>query len=316
MSNKGSNQVAINPYATFYATTDAINQLQLVSAVSSFEQTQGSVLTWDATTTVGQNNSNQTVNSGVLIDDFHNISNVQSLSFTDGSTGTTGLYDVSGSLYYDGSPVNGAGATGPTGNIGATGPTGNTGPTGIMGPTGATGHTGATGFTGPTGAASTVTGPTGATGHTGATGPLPTAYLGSAANIIFSNFTPYTVTITNGSLASLAPTCTLLTTSSSWANPSGSLLQWTGTGTNKVFINWSITLSPQTSTDTILLTTGLDSSTSIFQYTTFPLVGTYITASGTAAYTFNSADFTGLYALGGSIPTQTYDVVSLMFIYY
>ena len=175
MSNSGSNQVAINPYSSFYATIESIGQLQLTSAVASFEQTQGSILTWDATTTVGQNNSNQTVNSGVLIDPFLNISNAQSLSFTGltGITGTTGLHDIGGSLYYNGSAVNGL--TGPTGP--------SAGPTGSTGHTGANGSTGPTGNTGANGAASTVTGPTGHTGATGSTGanssvPGPTGSTG------------------------------------------------------------------------------------------------------------------------------------------
>jgi len=85
---------------------------------------------------------------------------------------TNKLYASGSALFWNGSGLITAGATGFTGSTGATGPTGSIGATGATGVTGNVGATGATGITGNVGAtgATGVTGNVGATGATGITG--------------------------------------------------------------------------------------------------------------------------------------------------
>ena len=120
-----------------------------------------------------------------------------------GSLGATGVIGYTGSLGDTGAtgPQGDTGATGPqgaTGVVGYTGSVGATGPQGDAGATGVIGYTGSVGATGPQGDA----GYTGSFGASGATGPV--GYTGStgtfsgitAEQIITSNTTASTSTIT------------------------------------------------------------------------------------------------------------------------
>ncbi len=128
-----SGQTFINDTTTYYARStvqDQLDQLEQVAAIAPFIQQADHVCTFDTGLTGPSSNHNLLVNTPVVINRVTgDISQVNSVRFI-GSTGTTGLYDTSGVLFYNGVAL-GTGATGEGGQTGADGASGPTGASGV-----------------------------------------------------------------------------------------------------------------------------------------------------------------------------------------
>jgi hypothetical protein len=141
-----SNQSSVNQYTSYWATLDEVDQLAETSAVAPLVQSENHIVTWATNATGGSigvtgSDRNLLVNSTVTLGLTGDFSSVRSVQFTS-STGPTGLYMNSSSLYFNGVVL----GTGATGAAGSTGPTGAAGPTGAVGATGAAGPTGSVNF--------------------------------------------------------------------------------------------------------------------------------------------------------------------------
>ena len=148
-----------------------------------------------------------------------------------------GDINFTGTLYENGVPFAGGGATGPTGADGADGATGPTGPAGANG---SNGSDGATGPTGPAGANGT-NGSDGATGATGPTGPL---VAGSVSETLRYNGSDW---VSNSNLVNTGSSVGIGITTPSWKMQTH--------GGSHSFSSWTNTTTGSTSNDGFLIGT-------------------------------------------------------------